>query len=80
MKKAWFGPRRTGIGSMPVSWEGWLVSILVIAGLALSNVFLRPILLDLTGLSPLVVTLLIGVFWIALLVGIALFTFEKKPR
>lgn len=31
--KLWFGPRRLGYGWTPVSWEGWLVSILGVVGI-----------------------------------------------
>ena len=34
-KKAWFGPRRFGWGWTPMSWEGWVVTAVVLAALLL---------------------------------------------
>jgi hypothetical protein len=30
-KQPWFGPKRIGWGWRPVSWEGWLVTVLCAA-------------------------------------------------
>jgi hypothetical protein len=27
MKRGWFGPKRFGWGASPVSWEGWLATL-----------------------------------------------------
>ena len=39
-KKPWFGPKRTGIGFRPTSWQGWAVIGLVVVALVLVRVFL----------------------------------------
>lgn len=31
MGKAWFGPKRVGIGFRPQTWQGWLVTVVPIA-------------------------------------------------
>ena len=31
VKHPWFGPRRFGWGWTPISWEGWVVTILFLA-------------------------------------------------
>ena len=31
--KAWFGPKRVGFGWRPQRWQGWLVIVLVVAGM-----------------------------------------------
>lgn len=38
--KPWFGPKRFGWGWNPVSWEGWLVTVVFIAGIVVSGFFL----------------------------------------
>jgi hypothetical protein len=30
MRKPWFGPRKFGVGLRPVSWEGWVGTLLVV--------------------------------------------------
>jgi len=30
-KRPWFGPKRIGWGWRPVSWEGWLATVLCVA-------------------------------------------------
>jgi len=30
MSKPWFGPRKFGVGLTPVSWEGWVGTLLVV--------------------------------------------------
>lgn len=30
MSKPWFGPRKFGVGLTPVSWEGWVCTLLVV--------------------------------------------------
>ncbi|AHB40297.1 MAG: hypothetical protein ACD_25C00120G0007 [uncultured bacterium] len=36
MKKYWFRPRRLGYGFAPISWEGWLATLVLIILLLLS--------------------------------------------
>jgi hypothetical protein len=36
--RAWFGPRRTGWGWTPVSWHGWLATVLGVASIVIAQV------------------------------------------
>ena len=38
-KKPWFGPKRTGFGWRPTSWQGWLIIALVVAAIVLVRAF-----------------------------------------
>ena len=40
-KKVWFGPRNSGWGWSPVSWEGWLLFVVILAGLFVPVPFMR---------------------------------------
>jgi hypothetical protein len=46
MTKYWFKPKSYGYGMMPISWEGWLVTLIFVGILALSaysnQMFLYP--------------------------------------
>ncbi len=60
MRKGWFGPKRIGWGVSPRSWEGWLVTLVFVAGLAaavrlLGSVAILAILAVWIGLFMLVV-------------------------
>jgi hypothetical protein len=35
MSKPWFGPKRIGWGIRPQTWQGWLVTMLVVAAIVL---------------------------------------------
>jgi hypothetical protein len=37
----WFGPRESGFGATPVSWQGWLATALVL-GVVIATRFVRP--------------------------------------
>jgi hypothetical protein len=32
MSKPWFGPRKFGYGFTPLSWEGWVITIVSVFG------------------------------------------------
>ena len=34
MKRGWFGPRIVGWGASPASWEGWLITGVMVLALA----------------------------------------------
>lgn len=34
MSKPWFGPKKFGYGLTPVSWEGWVVVLVIALGFA----------------------------------------------
>ena len=37
-KHPWFGPKRIGWGWRPVSWEGWLITVLCVAVVIAANI------------------------------------------
>lgn len=34
-RKSWFGPKRIGFGLRPQTWQGWVVTLLVLAVIVL---------------------------------------------
>ena len=42
-RKPWFGPRRFGWGWTPVSWEGWVTSIVFVAAIVLAGSLLSSV-------------------------------------
>lgn len=77
MKKGWFGPKRFGVGISPRSWEGWLVTALFVAGLALTMRIATPMLAASTGLSFGVIGFTTLAIWLALYVVVIWLTYEK---
>lgn len=42
-KRAWFAPKRAGFGTgLPITWEGWLLTLLFLGGNVTSAIFLGP--------------------------------------
>jgi hypothetical protein len=78
MEKGWFGPKRIGWGVSPRSWQGWLVSALIIAGLAASTRWLGPIIVDRSGISPSIITGMIVAVWLLIYGGVIWLTYERK--
>jgi hypothetical protein len=39
---AWFGPKFTGFGFSPRTWQGWLATAALVAGLVYHRFFFRP--------------------------------------
>jgi hypothetical protein len=39
-RKPWFGPRRFGWGWSPITWEGWVVSLIFIAAIVAAGLLL----------------------------------------
>jgi len=42
MPKGWFGPKVVGWGASPRSWEGWLATIVFVAALIATRIFIAP--------------------------------------
>ena len=40
--RGWFGPKRSGYGIGPRTWQGWLATLLLIGGAILDAKFFRP--------------------------------------
>lgn len=57
----WFAPKRYGYGSgLPISWQGWVITLGYVAVVLLTSVVLRHSLLQLfVILMPLTVVLLV---------------------
>ena len=80
MRKGWFGPKQMGWGASPSSWEGWLVTLLMIGGLAVSiRLFVRP-LHEATGLAIPVLTPLMGGAWVLALLAIVALTYKDPSK
>ena len=57
--KSWFAPKRDGYGAgLPVSWDGWAVLLLFVAGVFAATTLLDGIWRDST-IAGLIVTLLL---------------------
>ena len=42
-KRAWFAPKRAGYGTgMPITWQGWLLTLLFVGGNIASAILLAP--------------------------------------
>jgi len=58
----WFGPKRIGWGARPVTWQGWLVTVAYLGGIAAVVLLLRgtdPTLLVATVVALTAIYLLI---------------------
>ena len=59
-RKPWFGPRRLfGWGWSPITWQGWGVIVLFIAGVACAVIFLHSVALILLAEAVLIVALVV---------------------
>ncbi len=69
MKRAWFKPRRYGIGVTPSTWEGWAATVVCVILLILDTWLLPRLIPDPRlgqGLAMVVlVTILGGFVWLA---------------
>jgi hypothetical protein len=45
MMRGWFGPKFTGFGFSPRTWQGWLATGVLVAGLVYHRFFFQPELL-----------------------------------
>ena len=56
----WFAPKRYGIGAIPVTWQGWAITIGFVAALvALSFAFRGRLLQVIAGAIPLTLTFVV---------------------
>ena len=63
-RKAWFGPRRFGWGWTPVSWEGWLTSLVFVAAIVLAGSLLSS-----AARTVAIVVLIVALLAVSLLTG-----------
>jgi ribose/xylose/arabinose/galactoside ABC-type transport system permease subunit len=80
MSRGWFGPKTIGWGVSPTRWQGWLVTVVLLAGLAASIRWLRPTLEDATGLPPVILTLAMIAVWLAIFLLVISLTYERSDR
>lgn len=76
MKKGWFGPRRFGLGVSPTSWQGWVVTVVIVAGIGVSIRLLAPAIHERTGWPLPVATVAISMTGLALLLVIIALTYR----
>lgn len=78
MGKGWFGPKRIGWGISPRSWQGWLVTLGLLLGVAVSTRWLAPALSEMAGIDRAYITAMIVIAWLAAYIVIIWLTYEKK--
>jgi len=65
MTRYWFRPKRYGYGATPVTWEGWALTVGVVAAVAMPTVVMN-LLVDRTNVGAWLAWaafILIAVFW-----------------
>ena len=78
MAKGWFGPKTIGWGVTAKSWQGWLVTVALVALIAISVRWLGPALSEVAGVDRVYITPLISLAWLAIYGVIIWLTYEKK--
>jgi len=62
---AWFGPkRRLGWGWTPISWQGWLFTVVWIVVVLTGSVALAGHLIAFVAFETLAVVVMVGVAWV----------------
>lgn len=76
MSKYWFKPKRYGYGFFPVSWEGWLATILLVFVILLSG-FSNSVFTESEISSQEAARFFLDILIFA---GLATYFFEKKMK
>ncbi len=76
-KKLWFGKKRFGWGSRPVSPEGWLVTLIFVAAVFFDVTRFKW---SLTGIAIFVLVLVIFIIIVRLTGEIGSESFDKKEK
>jgi len=76
MKKGWFGPKQSGWGVSPSSWQGWTATVLVLGVTGVAIRVFAPALHERTGLPMPLVTFGISMTGLAVLLLLAAFTYR----
>lgn len=76
MKPGWFGPKRIGWGVTPRSWQGWAVTLVLLAAFAAAMRWLRPAIQEASGLSMPFATGCIVVAYLAIMAGVIALTYD----
>ncbi len=40
-RRSWFGPKRIGWGLRPQTWQGWLITLIIVAALVIVALLVR---------------------------------------
>jgi hypothetical protein len=78
MRRGWFGPKRFGWGASPQTWEGWAITLAMVALLAAAIRWLRPVLEEGTGLPRDAVVLGIVAGWLFVFLGVIWLTYQRE--
>lgn len=78
MGKGWFGPKKFGWGISPRSWQGWVVSLVLLVGVAASVRWIGPVLSERTGVDRIIITPTIVVVWLALYGLVIWLTYDRR--
>ena len=76
MKPGWFGPKRIGWGVTPRSWQGWAVTLVLLAAFAAAMRWVRPAIAEATGLSLPMATGCLVVAYLAIMAGVIALTYD----
>jgi hypothetical protein len=76
MKAGWFGPKRIGFGVSPTSWQGWAVTVVLLAALAVSIRWAQPLLAEAMNVPLPVATGCIVAAWLAIFGAVIALTYD----
>ncbi len=69
-----------GWGVGPRSWQGWVITAVILAGMAVSIRWLGPVIEEATEWPRPVVTLAIAVAWVGMLLGVVALTYADDRK
>ncbi len=75
MSAGWFGPKAQGYGIRPCTWQGWLVTVLLVGGAMLDARFFHPERFGLPAWTHPVSAIVLGLVWMAI-IGL---TYDGEP-
>lgn len=77
MKLKWFGPGKKG-GTGPRTWEGWLVTVLMVVGVGASLYWIRPLIAEATGMHPQLAALPLLPLWMLIYGAVVWFSYDRE--
>lgn len=78
MSKGWFKRNTVGFGFHPSRWQGWVVMLALVALIAATMRWVRPVLETSTRLPFAAITFAILVFWLSLLSLVIWLTYDRS--
>ena len=78
MRRGWFGPKFSWWGGAPETWEGWAITLAMVAVLWAALRWLRPLLEGSTGLPSDAVVFGIFVGWFFVYAGVVWLTYQRE--